>query len=94
MEKETLEVNKKEIQNLGLKSIKSYFLVDPSEITDAKVLQHLLSKAKLGMQFEREMNLSTRASEMNQIRIFKLTTNDKAQLREAIKASMPKYTIS
>ena len=84
-------MDKVEIQDLGLKSIKSYFLVDLDEVKDDKILQHLLQKAKLGMQFEREMNLSKRASQMNQIRIWKLTTNDKKELSKAIRKSMPEY---
>lgn len=84
-------IDKNEIQNLGLSSIKNYFLVDPSEITDTNVLIHLLQKAKLGMQFEREMNLSNRAGEMMSFRIGKLTTENKKELLSYIKKKMPNY---
>ena len=80
-----------EIQNLGLGSIKNYFLVDPNEITNKEVLIHLLNKAKLGMQFEREMNLSKRAGEMMSFRIMKLTADDKKELKNHIKKQMPQY---
>lgn len=85
------EINKTEIQNLGLSSIKNYFLIDPTEIKDVNALSHLLQKAKLGMQFEREMNLSQRASEMMSFRIMKLTAEDKKQLKDHIKKIMPQY---
>jgi len=84
-------IDKTEIQNLGLSTIKNYFLVDPKDITDKEVLAHLLQKAKLGMQFEREMNLSKRAGEMMSFRIMKLTSEDKKQLKTYIKKSMPQY---
>ena len=84
-------IDKTEIQNLGLSSIKSYFLIDPNEIDNKEVLIHLLQKAKLGMQFEREMNLSKRAGEMMSFRIMKLTADDKKELKNYIKKSMPQY---
>ena len=85
------KIDKEEIQNLGLGSIKNYFLVDPAEITDKNVLTHLLQKAKLGMQFEREMSVTNRANEMMSFRIMKLTSEDKKELKEHIKKSMPQY---
>ena len=85
------KIDKTEIQNLGLSSIKNYFLVDPKEITDKNVLTHLLQKAKLGMQFEREMNLSKRAGDMMSFRIMKLTSEDKKELKAYIKKQMPQY---
>lgn len=84
-------IDKQEIQTLGLGSIKNYFLIDPTEIKNVEVLTHLLQKAKLGMQFEREMNLSKRASEMMSFRIMKLTAQDKKELKAYIKKSMPEY---
>ena len=86
------KIDKEEIQNLGLSSIKSYFLVDPKDITDANVLTHLLQKAKLGMQFEREMSVSKRANEMMSFRIMKLTSEDKAELKKYIKKALPQYS--
>jgi len=85
------KIDKEEIQTLGLNSIKSYFLVNPEDITDKEVLIHLLNKAKLGMQFEREMNLTKRAGEMMTFRITRLTAEDKKQLKAHIKAQLPQY---
>lgn len=85
-------IDKTEIVNLGLNSIKSYFLIDPSEISDKNVLIHLLNKAKLGMQFEREINLSKRANEMMSFRIMRLTIQDKNELKEHIKKQLPQYS--
>ena len=84
-------IDKNEIQNLGLSSIKNYFLIDPKDITDTNVLIHLLQKAKLGMQFEREMNLSQRAGEMMSFRIMRLSAEDKRELKNYIKKKLPQY---
>lgn len=91
MNEENFIIEKKEIRNLGLNSIKSYFLVDPSSITDKTALIHLLQKAKLGMQFEREMNINERSGEMMKFRIMKLTTEDKKELKNFIKKKLPNY---
>jgi len=85
-------IDKTEIENLGLSSIKSYFLVDPKDITNKNVLIHLLQKAKLGMQFEREMSIGKRAGEMMSFRIMKLTAENKNELRNYIKKHLPQYS--
>jgi hypothetical protein len=90
MKEEHLENQKKEIQTLGLTAIKEYFNIDPSKL-DKEFLRHLHEKAKLGMQFEKEMNLSKRAIEMNYIRVFRLVAEDKKEIRRLIKKSIPNY---
>ena len=82
---------KDEIEDIGLTKLKEYLLIDPAQIKDAQVLIHFLHKAKLGMQFTREMNLSRRAVESNTIRIFKLTAESKAELKRLFKQSLPQY---
>jgi len=84
------EINKEEIQQLGLNAIKEYFKIDPAKF-DKDFLFHLHSKAKLGMAFEREMSVSKRAVEMNYIRVFRLVAEDKAEMKKYIKKSMPQY---
>lgn len=84
------KIDKEEIQNLGLNAIKDYFGVDPSKF-DKDFLVHFLQKAKLGMQFEKEMNLSKRAVEMNYIRVFKNVCEDKVEFKKYIKKAMPQY---
>ena len=81
---------KKEIEDLGLEAIKNYFDVDVSDI-DEKIAKHLHQKARLGMQFEREMCIDKRAVEMNYIRVFKLIAGDKDELKKYIEKSMPQY---
>lgn len=88
--KEALELQKAEIQQLGLNAIKDYFKVDPNNF-DRDFLKHLHEKAKIAMQFEREMNLGKRAVEMNYIRVFRLVAEDKKELKKYIKKSMPQY---
>lgn len=86
----TEKVDKEEIQQLGLNAIKEYFKIDPAKF-DKEFLFHLHSKAKLGMQFEREMSVSKRAVEINYIRVFRLIAEDKTEMKKYIKKSMPQY---
>ena len=88
--KENLITKKKEIQELGLNAIKDYFNIDVSEL-DKDTLAHLHQKAKIGMQFEKEMNVSKRAVEMNYLRVFRMVAEDKKEIRKLIKKSIPNY---
>jgi len=90
MKDEPLEKQKKEIQNLGLNAIKEYFNIDVSQL-DKEMLKHLHHKAKIGMQFEREMNVSKRSVEMNYLRVFRMVAEDKTELKKLIKKSIPNY---
>lgn len=81
-----LDTKKIEIQNLGLNAIQEYFKIDISKI-DKNLIVHLHNKAKIGMQFEREMCISKRSIEMNYIRVFKMVAEDKAELKAYIKKS-------
>lgn len=90
-QKQNLEVEKDEIQKIGLTALKNYLLIDPSEIDDKNALVHLLNKAKLGMQFEREMNISKRTFTSQTIRIHTLTTEDKKELKKLLKESLPDF---
>jgi hypothetical protein len=85
-----MKIDKEEIQQLGLNAIKEYFNLDPASL-DKEFLVHLHNKAKLGMQFEREMNLTRRAVEMNYLRVFKSIAEDKKEFKQYIKKAMPKY---
>jgi len=87
---EKLELQKQEIQELGLNAIKDYFKIDVSKL-DKETLTHIHNKAKIGMSFEREMNVSKRAVEMNYLRVFKLYAEDKKELKQLIKKSMSHY---
>jgi len=82
---------KVEIQELGLSAIKDFFQVDPKESFDKNTINLIHNKAKIAMQFEKEMNLSKRAVELNYIRVFRLIAEDKKELKKYIKASMPRY---
>lgn len=85
-----LDDTKKEIQVLGLNAIQEYFKLDVSKL-DANTLRHIHQKAKIGLQFEKEMNLNHRAVEMNYVRVFKMVAEDKHELRKLIKKAVPKY---
>ena len=60
---------------------------------DTKTIGLVLQQAKLGLHFEKEMNLNTRASENNQIRIFvKMSDGEKQEFRNLVKRSaLAKY---
>ena len=87
---EDLQVKKDEIQRLGLTAIKEYFNIDSRNL-DKEFLKHLHQKAKIGMQFEKEMSVSKRAVEMNYLRVFKLIAEDKQEIKKLIKKSIPQY---
>lgn len=88
--KDNVEEKRKEIEKLGLDALKEYFGVDPEEF-DKETLNLLHLKAKIAMQFEREMGVSKRAVEMNYIRVFRLVSEDKEELKEYIRKSIPQY---
>jgi hypothetical protein len=90
MTEKEIDLQKKEIEALGLNAIKDYFKVDVSKL-DKDTLIHLHQKAKIGMGFEREMSLSKRAVEMNYLRVFKLIAQDKKEIKKLIKKSLPHY---
>ena len=85
-----LDEKKVEIQELGLGAIKDYFKVSPEDL-DRNTLTHLHNKAKIAMQFEKEMGINKRAVEMVYLRVFRLIAEDKKELRRYIKKTMPKY---
>lgn len=88
-----LDVERKEIEELGLNAIKEYFQISIERLTqiDPKILDHIHKKARLGMSFEKELNLSRRAIELNYIRVFRLIADDKKELKELFKKSLPNY---
>jgi len=93
MKDEELHIKKKNIQILGLDKIKSYFQLETKDFEelDQEQLKHLFNMAKLGMQFEKEMNLSKRATEMNYLRVGKLIAESKEELKKYIKRTLPQY---
>lgn len=90
MKGKDLEKTRKEIQELGLNALKDYFGIDIEEI-DTKNLRYIHQRARVAMQFEREMGLSARAVVNNYLRTFKLIAEDKAELKKLIKKSLPMY---
>lgn len=78
------------IQALGLKAIEDFFQVDIDRI-DAKLIRVLHEKAKLGMQFEREMNLGKRTEERNYIKVLALVSDSKEEMLKHFKKRLPKY---
>lgn len=86
-----MKVDKSEIQELGLNAIKEFFKVDPEKF-DKDFLKVLHEKAKIGMQFEKEMGVGKRAVESTYLRIFNMITSDPKEKKKYIKQSMPQYS--
>ena len=84
-------INKTEIQELGLTAVKDFFQVDPSKF-DKGFLKVLHEKAKIGMQFEKEMGIGKRAVESTYLRIFNMITTDPKEKAKYIKRAMPSYS--
>ena len=92
MNPEQLQDKRETIQDHALNSLNQYLGMDLTGV-DPKMLGILFNRAKLGMAFEKEMNLSKRALENNIIRIGRLIYEDKKELKTYIQKSMPKYSI-
>jgi len=91
MSPETIQEKKEEIQSHTLDALKEYLGTDVKEIDVLTTAQIgvLYNRARLGMQFEREMNVSRRAHEMNFNRTGKLITEVKEELKNDLKKTIP-----
>jgi len=87
---EDLKEKKEKLQKLGLSALEDYLGVDISKI-EPETLRALHKRAQIAMQFEREMNVSQRAVEINYLRVYKLIAEDKKELKNLIKKSLPSY---
>jgi len=90
MKKDDLSSQKEEIRRLGLNAIKNYFEVDVKAF-DPEIMKLIHKKADLALKFDRELNLSKRAVEMNYIRVFRMISEDRDELKKLIKKSLPHY---
>ncbi len=90
-EKVTTTTEKRQaIEHLGLSAIEQYFGVDVATL-NPDVVKNLHNKARVAMQFEKEINVSKRAVEGNYLRVFKLVAEDKKELKKLITKSLPQY---
>lgn len=90
LSKDNKEEIKEEIETLGLNTLKNYFGIDIGSI-ELHLLTHIHQRARIAMQFERERNITKRAIENNYIRVFKLVAEDKKELKQLIRQSIPQY---
>jgi len=88
-----LQSKKEKIQDLGLDKIQEFFKLSQKDVGGLKpdILKHLYNMARLGMQFEKEMNISKRATENNYLRIGQIITENKGELKKYIEKTMPSY---
>lgn len=93
--KQKLEtVHKKDrIRDKGLDKIEQYFDMNIKELekVDDSILKHIFNMARLGLSFEKEMNLSQRATENNFIRIANMVTESKKEMKQYIRKTLPQY---
>ncbi len=83
-------VKREEIEGLGLDAIREFFGANLKEIGPDGI-QGLHQKARIGMQFEREMSVSKRAVELNYLRVFRLAAEDKQELKKYLRKALPQY---
>lgn len=84
---------KEEIETLGLNAIKDFFKLSQEQMENLspQIQKTIHNKAKVAMQFEKEMGVTKRAVEMNYLRVFRLIADDKKELKDFIKDSLPQY---
>jgi hypothetical protein len=87
---DTYVEKRQEIEGLGLDAIKAFFGADLKDISP-EFIHGLHQKARIGMQFEREMNVSKRAVELNYLRVFRLAAEDKQELKKYLRKALPQY---
>lgn len=86
----------KELEELGLQAMKNFWGIENGivESMNKQQLNVLIQKAKLGMQFYREVNIHNRAIESNTLRVCTMVAENKNELKRLLKASLPDYVIS
>lgn len=84
-----------EIEELGLMAMKNFFGIENGTIDamNKQQLNILVQKAKLGMQFYREVNIHNRSMERNTLRVCTLLAENKDELKKLLKASLPDYIV-
>lgn len=93
MSEDGLSIKKKAIQDKALDKLQNYFDLDVHQLQsiDSAALKHLHNMARLGMSFEREMNINQRANELNNLRVGKLITENKEEMKKYLKRTIPQY---
>lgn len=83
-----------QINELGLDRIKGYFEITQTDLErlDKHQLKHMHNMARLGMQLEKEFSVTKRATEMNFIRVGKMLSENREELKTYIKKTLPHYT--
>lgn len=93
VEKTTIEVKKETIRGKGLDKIEEYFDLNASKLEglDPEILKHIYNMARLGLQFDKEMNVTKRATENSYLRVSKMVTDNREELKAYIKKTLPQY---
>lgn len=86
----------KELEELGLQAMKNFWGIENGAIDsmNKNQLNVLVQKAKLGMQFYREINVHNRSIDHNTLRICSMIAKDKDELKKLLKSSLPQYVVN
>jgi len=89
-----LTKKKETIRNKGLDKISGYFDLDIEKLEnlDSDVTKHIYNMARLGLQFDKEMNIAKRATESSYLRVAKMVTDTKEEMKNYIKKTLPQYS--
>ncbi len=84
------------LEKLGLEAVKEFWGLDNGvvDMMSSKQVNVLTQKARLGMQFYREINIGKRANERNTLRVCTMIAGDTVELKQLLKASLPQYYAS
>lgn len=85
-----------ELEELGLNALKEFWGLENGfiESLSNKQVSVLVKKASLGMQFYREVNVGKRANDSNMLRVCTLLAENKEELKDMLKQSLPHYYTS
>jgi hypothetical protein len=81
------------IQNIGLDRIEKYLQLDDEEIAkkDPEITKHQYNQARLSMVFHAQQNINDRMAENNKIRIARLITDNKEELKGYLQESVKRF---
>jgi len=84
---------KERIRTKGLNKIEKYFDLDMEKLANLHpdVLNHLYKMARLGMQFEKEMNINKRAIDSTYLRIARMISENKEEMKQYLNKTLKEY---
>jgi preprotein translocase subunit SecY len=78
-----------QIHDKALQTLMEAFTLDLNEEEDRKKFNQIMQKAKLGMQFKKEYNVTLRMTRGQQLRVIQNITNDPKEFKKYVEISLP-----